>query len=88
MLTAKEVEFAFNEKINFTTLSEDDVVELYKFFFMTYQRATNAKNTLSLKPAKLLPVQQELIEKNGIGSLHRALFTTEKKSKKKGGEEE
>ena len=88
MATAKEVEFAFNEKLNFNTLSEDDAVELYKFFFMTYQRATTAKNTLSLKPAKLLPIQQELIDKNGIGSLHRALFTTEKKAKKKGAEED
>ena len=55
---------------------------------MTYQRSTTNKSTLSLKPAKLLPIQQELIEKSGIGSLHRALFTTEKKSKKKGAADE
>jgi len=32
-------------------------------------------------------INQDLIEKKGIGMLHRALFTTEKKSKKKGEEE-
>ena len=90
LLTAKEIEWALNEKLNtsFIELPEDDVIELHKFFFMTYQRSTTNKSTLSLKPAKLLPIQQELIEKSGIGSLHRALFTTEKKAKKKGAADE
>ena len=55
---------------------------------MTYQRTTENKSCLSLKPGKIFPVHQELIEKKGIGMLHRALFSTEKKSKKKGGAEE
>ena len=56
---------------------------------MTYQRITEeGKSVLSLKSGKIFPVHQELVEKKGIGMLHRALFTTEKKSKKKGGEEE
>ena len=55
---------------------------------MTYQRITEEKSCLSLKSGKIFPVLQELIEKKGIGMLHRALFTTEKKSKKKGGEED
>ena len=86
LLTAKEVEWALNEKLNLSELSEEEIIELHKFFFMTYARATAtpAKNILSLKPAKLLPIQQELVDKYGIGSLHRALFTTEKKAKKKG----
>ena len=54
---------------------------------MTYQRIAEEKNTLSLKSGKIFPVHQELIEKKGIGMLHRALFTTEKKSKKKGEED-
>ena len=55
---------------------------------MTYQRTTENKSCLPLKPGKIFPVHQDLIEKKGIGMLHRALFTTEKKSKKKGGAEE
>ena len=89
LLTAKEVEYALNEKLNaaFLELDDDNVAELSKFFFMTYQRTVDNKSTLSLKAAKLLPFHQELIEKKGIGMLHRCLFTTEKKAKKKGEEE-
>ena len=81
--------FALNEKLNaaFLELDDDNVAELSKFFFMTYQRTVDNKSTLSLKAAKLLPFHQELIEKKGIGMLHRCLFTTEKKAKKKGEEE-
>ena len=50
---------------------------------MTYQRITEEKNCLSLKPGKIFPIPQELIEKKGIGMLHRALFTTERKGKEK-----
>ena len=55
-----------------------------KFFYMTYQRITEDKPCLSLKPGKIFPIHQELIEKKGIGMLHRALFTTERKKKKEG----
>ncbi len=69
-------------------LPDEDVAELMKFFYMTYQRITEEnKNCLSLTSGKIFPVNQDLIEKKGIGMLHRALFTTEKKSKKKGEEE-
>ena len=55
---------------------------------MTYQRITEeGKSVLSLKSGKIFPVHQDLVEKKAIGMLHRALFTTEKKSKKKGDEE-
>ena len=50
---------------------------------MTYQRVVERKDCLSLKPEKIFAVHQELIEKKGIGMLHRALFTTERKAKKK-----
>ena len=90
LLTAKEFEYCLTEKLNasLADLPDEDVVELMKFFYMTYQRITEEKNCLSLKPGKVFPVHQELIEKKGIGMLHRALFTIEKKSKKKGGAEE
>ena len=90
LLTAKEFEYCFSEKLNasLADLPDEDVAELMKFFYMTYQRITEEKNCLSLKPGKIFPIHQELIEKKGIGMLHRALFTTEKKSKKKGGAEE
>jgi len=82
--------YCFTEKLNasVTELPDEDVVELMKFFYMTYQRVTEGKNCLSLKSGKIFPIHQELIEKKGIGMLHRALFTTEKKLKKKGGAEE
>ena len=54
---------------------------------MTYQRITEGKNCLSLKPGKIFPIHSDLIQKKGIGMLHRALFSTEKKSKKKGEED-
>ena len=56
---------------------------------MTYQRITEeGKSVLNLKSGKIFPIHQELVEKKGIGMLHRALFTTEKKAKKKGEKEE
>ena len=90
LLTAKEFEYCLSEKLtaSLSDLPDEDVAELMKFFYMTYQRITEEKSTLSLKSGKIFPVHQELIEKKGIGMLHRALFTTEKKSKKKGGDEE
>jgi len=86
LLTAKEFEYCLSEKLNdsLADLPDEDIVELMKFFYMTYQRITEEKNCLSLKPGKIFPVHQNLIEKKGIGMLHRALFTTEKKGKKKG----
>ena len=89
LLTAKEFEYCLSEKLTsvLPELEDEDVAELMKFFYMTYQRITEDKNCLSLKPGKIFPVHQDLIEKKGIGMLHRALFTTEKKSKKKGEED-
>ena len=37
-----------------------------KFFYMTYQRITEEKNCLSLKPGKIFPVHQDLIEKKEL----------------------
>ena len=65
-------------------LPDEDVAELMKFFYMTYQRITEERNCLSLKSGKIFPVHKKKKKKKGIGMLHRALFTTEKKSKKKG----
>ncbi len=85
LLTAKEFEFCFAEKLSsvLSELEDEDVAELMKFFYMTYQRITENKQCLSLKPGKIFPIHQELIEKKGIGMLHRALFTTEREKKNK-----
>ena len=90
LLTAKEFEYCLSEKLtsSLADLPDEDIAELMKFFYMTYQRITEEKSCLSLKSGKIFPVHQDLIEKKGIGMLHRALFTTEKKSKKKGEKEE
>ena len=90
LLTAKIFEKLGGNKKNspLGELSDENTAELMKFFYMTYQRITEGKDVSTLKPEKIYGIQQELIEKKGIGMLHRALFTTEKKSKKKGEKEE
>ena len=89
LLTAKIFEHYGGHKKNspLGDLPDEDIAELMKFFYMTYQRTVEKKSCLNLKPEKIFAVHQELIEKKGIGMLHRALFTTEKKSKKKGEED-
>ena len=85
LLTAKIFEYYGGHKKNspLGDLSDEYVVELMKFFYMTYQRVVEDKSCLNLKPEKSFAVHQELIEKKGIGMLHRALFTTEKEKKSK-----
>ena len=85
LLTAKIFEKLGGNKKNspFGELSDENTAELMKFFYMTYQRITEGKDVSTLKPEKIYGIQQELIEKKGIGMLHRALFTTERKAKKK-----
>ena len=85
LLTAKIFDFFGGHKKNspLGDLSDECVVELMKFFYMTYQRIVEQKDCSNLKPEKIFAVHQELIEKKGIGMLHRALFTTERKAKKK-----
>ena len=90
LLTAKIFEFYGGNKKNspLGDLPDESVVELMKFFYMTYQRTVEKKDCLNLKPEKIFAVHQELIEKKGIGMFHRALFNTEKKSKKKDDKDE
>ena len=68
--TGKMVEFMLNNPRVFTTpfldrLSEEDATQFLKFFYMTYERFTNRKDTLSLKPNKIYKIQQYLMEKHG-----------------------
>lgn len=81
------VDFGFNEKVMPTgdKLTDEDAVEINKFFFTFYQKATEKdyKETGTLKATKIAPYQKDLIEAKGIGMLHRACFTTEKKKKEK-----
>ena len=85
LLTAKIFEKLGGYKKNtpLGELSDENTAELMKFFYMTYQRITEGKDVSTLKPEKIYGVQQELIEKKGIGMLHRALFTTEREKKDK-----
>jgi len=90
LLTAKEFEYCLIKKLNscLYELDDEDIAEIIKFFYLTYQRASEEENILSLWPRKIFPIHQDLIEKKGIGILHRALFTTEKSSKRKRKREE
>ena len=85
LLTAKIFEKLGGNKRNspLCELSDENTAELMKFFYMTYQRITEGKDVSTLKPEKIYGIQQELIEKKGIGMLHRALFTTEREKKDK-----
>lgn len=87
----KAVDFGFSNKLMPTAdkISEEDAIELNKFFFAFYQKNGDEKykETSGLKPAKILPYQKELVDGKGIGMLHRACFTTEKKKGKKEAED-
>lgn len=82
LLTAKEIEYCLIEKLEtcFDEMDDEDLIILVKFFYMTYQRFSECENCLSLRPKKLFSIHQDLIEKKGIGLLHRALFTNQKKN--------
>ena len=60
LLTAKIFETFGGDKKNspLGDLSDENVVELMKFFYMTYQRITEQKNCLNLKPSKIYGIQQ------------------------------
>ena len=74
------VEFSLLEKdLNFQDkLNDEEKSYLIRFFYTTYERFTTKKNTLTLKPAKIYNAHYNLINKNGIGSVHRALFSIHK----------
>lgn len=80
LTTAKLIEFALMEKdFNFQeNLNENEKAYLIKFYYNTYERVTQKKNTLTLKPAKIYNAHYNLINKSGIGSVHRALFSIQK----------
>ena len=86
LTTAKIIEYGINSKVAqcISELSDDDASGIIKFFYLTYSRITTGKDCLSLKPGKIFPLHEDLVAKKGIGMLHRALFSTERKLKKKG----
>lgn len=77
---ARLIEFALMEKdFNFhEKLNEVEKACLIKFYYTTYERFTTKKNTLTLKPAKIYNAHYNVINKSGIGSVHRALFSIQK----------
>jgi hypothetical protein len=79
-LTAKMFEYSQNQKdFNFIDkLTNDEKSSLMKFFFLTYDRFSSKKECI-VKPSKIYSIHQSIIGKEGIGSLHRTLFTTQKK---------
>lgn len=81
VLTAKLIEFALAEKdlANFAdSLSKEDKVELVKFYYLTYDRFSKKQNCLTLKPAKIYTLHQNILSKEGVGIVSRALFTIQK----------
>ena len=87
-VTYQIIEFMFENKLQSlctTSLDEDDLIELNKFFFETYKKIGEKKDKElgSLKSTKLFPLHQEIISKGGVGMLHRSLFSTQRTSKNK-----
>lgn len=89
-VTMKIVEYCFEEKCQsvVNTLSPEDLIELNKFFFVTYQRISEKKNVGTLKSSKLFPLHQELLKNGGVGLMHRSMFTVKKTKKEKEKEKE
>ena len=85
LLTAKVFEFCLSEKLNasLADLPDEDIVELNKFFYMTYQRITEDKNCLSLKPGKVFPVHQDLIEKKELECCIELYLLLKRKERKR-----
>ena len=83
--TMKIVEYCFEEKCQsvVNTLSPEDLIELNKFFFATYQRISEKKNVGTLKPSKLFPLHQELLKNGCVGLMHRSMFSIKKTKKEK-----
>ena len=69
-MSLMEKEFNFTEKLN-----ENEIIYLVKFYYMTYERYTTKKPCLTLKPGKIFNAHYNLIEKSGIGTVHRSLFS-------------
>ena len=95
-LTSTIIEFCFDSKIIsiVNSLDLDDMAELNTFFFMTYQKisekgeaskdpkkSNSSKTEIKLKPSKLIPLHQELLEKGSIGMMHRSMFSIKKNLK-------
>lgn len=78
------MEHLFEHKLSavINSLNEEQICELNKFFFVTYDRISEIKSDISdisdirLKPTRILPFHQELIAKGKIGMIHRSLFST------------
>ena len=69
-MSLMEKEFNFTEKLN-----ENEIIYLVKFYYMTYERYTTKKPCLTLKPGKIFNAHYNLINKSGIGTVHRSLFS-------------
>lgn len=81
LATARMVEFALGEKdiLNFyENLNDDDLCELTKFCYMTYDRFTKKLNCLNLKPAKIYNMHHNILTKGGVGIVGRAMFSIKK----------
>jgi len=80
LTTARMIEFALAEKdFDFQKILKDNEKSyLIKFYYTTYERISQKKNTLTLKPAKIYNAHYNLINSSGIGSVHRALFSIQK----------
>ncbi len=77
LVTGRMIEMSLMEKdFNFTDkLNEGEKIYLIKFYYLTYERFTCKKPCLSLKPGKIYNAHYNLINKSGIGSVHRSLFS-------------
>lgn len=81
LATARMIEVALSEKeiANFyEKLSDEEKCDLVKFFYMTYDRCAKKQSCLTLKPAKLYNIHQNILSQQGVGIVSRALFSIQK----------
>jgi len=81
LTTASMVELALSEKdlSNFADqLTCEETSEIVKFFYITYDRFSKKLNCLTIKPAKIFQIHQNILTKEGVGVVSRALFSIQK----------
>ena len=72
------INYCFEKKLTHSIekLNDEDLVQLNKFFYLTYSRISDKKNVFDLKPGKIFGLHEIIIKKGGVGMIHRSLFRT------------
>jgi hypothetical protein len=80
LATARMIEFSLMEKdFNYADkLTDEEKSDLVKFFYQIYERVTKKQSVSNLKLAKVYPAHQSLLASQGVGVVHRSMFSIQK----------